>query len=426
MHGKQQFENLISHSFSGRATIALALAMVFTLTVLLNQSAQAQTLPADGSWTEKLLHSFNGTDGSVPDAGLIFDTAGNLYGTTYYGGTYDYGTVFELTRSHDTAHGGWTEKVLHSFNGADGGNLFGGLILDAFGNLYGTGNAGGFGFGTVFELTRSPNTAGGGWTEKVLHSFNGTDGAVPDAALIFDAAGNLYGTTTYGGGLGNVFELTPAAGGGWTEKVLYNVGNVPFGGLIFDSAGNLYGTTYYGGTYGHGAVFELTPVADGSWTEEVLYSFHNNDADGAGPYPTLIFDAAGNLYGTTYNGGFYGYGTVFELMPAAGGGWTEKVLHSFNGTDGAYLFGGLIFDAAGNLYGTTVVGGSHGYGTVFELTPAAGGNWTEKVLYSFHNNGTDGAEPGWASLIFDAAGNLYGTTLDGGTYGYGTVFEITP
>src|ERR1019366_2578878 len=276
--------------------------------------------------------------------------------------------------------------------------------------------------------------------EKVLHNFNndGTDGYYPEVGLIVDAAGNLYGTTTAGGAYnsGTGFELTPAAGGGWTETVLHNFGNgtdgaTPYAGLIFDAAGNLYGTTQYGGTYGVGTVFELTPAGGGSWTEKVLYSFNHNGADGGVPAAGLIFDAAGNLYGTTVNGGtgsncVLGCGTVFELTPAAGGGWTEQVLHSFNnnGADGSTPFAGLIFDAAGNLYGTTFAGGTYGYGTVFELTPAAGGGWTETVLHNF-GNGTDGTAP-YAGLIFDAAGNLYGTTFVGGTYGYGTVFEVTP
>jgi uncharacterized repeat protein (TIGR03803 family) len=178
-----------------------------------------------------------------------------------------------------------------------------------------------------------------------------------------------------------------------------------------------------GGTYGPGTVFELTPAGGGSWTEKVLYSF-GNGTDGAYPEAGLILDAVGNLYGTTDEGGTYYSGTVFELKPAAGGGWTEKVLHNFNnnGTDGAYPYAGLIFDAARNLYGTTNWGGTYGfqYGTVFRVN-ADGGR--EQVLHSF-GNGTDGANP-YAGMIFDAAGNLYGTTYGGGTYNYRTVFEIT-
>ena len=408
------------------------------------------TRAAGGGWTEKVLYSFNnnGTDGTNPEAGLIFDTAGNLYGTTYQGGTYSIGTVFELT---PTAGGGWTEKVLHSFNknGTDGAHPHAGLVMDAAGNLYGTTFANGtYNHGTVFELTRA---AGGGWTEKVLYSFNnnGTDGTNPEAGLIFDTAGNLYGTTYQGGtySIGTVFELTPTAGGGWTEKVLYSFNNNgtdgtnPEAGVILDAGGDLYGTTYSGGTYNNGTVFELTPTAGGGWTEQVLHHFNLNGTDGANPEAGLIFDAAGNLYGTTDGGGAYGGfyggdGTVFELTPTAGGGWTEEVLHNFgNSTDGINTHAGLIFDTAGNLYGTTDEGGAYGnsdnaygasgYGTVFELTPTAGGGWTEEVVHSFNFNGTDGASP-HAGLIFDAAGNLYGTTTVSGTYSVGTVFELTP
>jgi uncharacterized repeat protein (TIGR03803 family) len=315
-----------------------------------------------------------------------------------------------------------------------GGYPEAGLILDAAGNLYGTTQWGGTStVGAVFELTPA---AGGTWTEKVLHSFlnDGTDGVNPVAGLIFDGAGNLYGTTYQGGtyGDGTVFELTPAAGGTWTEQVLHNFnydstdGAGPHAGLIFDAAGNLYGTAASGGTYSYGTAFELTPAAGGTWTEKVLWNF-GSGADGSYPQGGLIFDAAGNLYGTTTSGGAHGPGTVFELMPAGGGTWSERVVHSFgNGADGSGPYAGLIFDAAGNLYGTTHQGGTYGYpgGTVFELTPAAGGTWTEKGLYNF-GSGTDGAAP-LAGLIFDAVGNLYGTTAAGGTSSVGTVFEFTP
>ena len=386
MHRKQQFCNSLTRTISGLATVALATATVLALTVFLTQPAQAQTLPA-AAWMEKVLHNFNnnGTDGYYPRASLISDAAGNLYGTTIYGSTDGVGTVFELTP-----------------------------------------------------------TTGGGWTEQVLHSFgNGTDGGEPRASLIFDAAGNLYGTT-YGGGIychsiggcGTVFELTLTAGGNWTEAVLYNFGSFtddgyePSASLIFDAAGNLYGTTQFGGIHGWGTVFELTPTTGGGWSEQVLYNFcaqTNCSTDGFLPSAGLIFDAAGNLYGTTTLGGTDGVGTVFELTPTGGGGWSEQVLLNF-GTGGAFPQAGLIFDAAGNLYGTTSEGGTN-IGTVFELTPNVGGGWTETVLHNF-GSGTDGSYP-YAGLIFDAAGNLYGTTQYGGTYnscsgGCGTVFELTP
>ena len=327
-----------------------------------------------------------------------------------------------------------TESVLHNFNDndKDGYNPIAGLIFDASGNLYGTTKEGGaFGLGTVFELTPK---AGGGWTETVLHNFNGNgeDGAYPVASMILDASGNLYGTTLEYGvfGLGTVFELTPQTGGGWKEKVLLSFndhgGAYPAASLILDASGNLYGTTYEGGAFGVGTVFELTPKTGGGWKEKVLHDFNNNGKDGSYPEAGLIFDDTGNLYGTTYGGGAYNVGALFGLTPKASGGWAEKILHNFNdsGKDGAYPVAGLIVDTSGNLYGTTY-GGAFGLGTAFELTPNAGGGWKEKILHSFNDNGKGGNHP-QASLVFDAAGNLYSTTYDGGAYGDGTVFEITP
>ena len=290
-------------------------------------------------------------------------------------------------------------------------------------------------------------------TEKVLHNFgSGKDGQDPNASLIWDAAGNLYGTTAVGGvyGYGTVFELTPKEDGGWTEKVLHNFGHgmdgtYPHSNLIWDAAGNLYGTTYWGGTHGYGTAFEMTLREDGGWTEKVLHNFGINGTDGTHPYSGLIFDAAGNLYGTTQGGGEYGIsdgecpigcGTVFELTPAEGGGWTEKVIHNFgfnslHGVDGTNHWRhrcrrqSLRHDRGGRR--------SPGCGTVFEMTPRPGGGWTEKVIHNFGISDTDGVTP-QAGLTLDAAGNLYGTTIYGGTYGGGgggrggggTVFEVTP
>jgi uncharacterized repeat protein (TIGR03803 family) len=343
---------------------------------------------AGGGWTEKVLHRFSGMDGAFPVASLILDTAGNLYGTTKGGGRYDSGTVFELTPK---TGGGWREKVLHNFNsiGSDGIFPYANLIFDASGNLYGTtylggrrtcNNDGNLGCGTVFELMPQP---GGGWRE-VLHRFNGKDGDEPLAGVIFDSAGNLYGTTSEGGsgqcdngkglGCGTVFELMPKAGGGWREKVLHNFnpngkdGTYPEAGLIFDATGNLYGTTFNGGTHGWGTAFELVPEPDRVWRETVLHNF-GKSTDGVVPAAQLIFDVVGNLYGTTFAGGAGNTGIMFELMPKAGGGWKEKVLHTFenNKRGGTNPWAGLIPDTAGNLYGTTSEGGAHGYGTVFEI-----------------------------------------------------------
>jgi uncharacterized repeat protein (TIGR03803 family) len=340
---------------------------------------------AGGGWTEKVLHIFNGNgkdiDGTEPLGGLIFDSSGNLYGTTSTGGTgsctYGCGTVFELMPQS----GGWTEKILHHFGtGAPDGQLpSAGLIFDTSGNLYGTTTNGGlYGVGTVFELTPQSE----GWTEKILHNFGdgASDGKNPQANLIFDASGNLYSTTEGGGryGGGTVFELMPTTGG-WTRNVLHNFNNNgkdgygPYAGLIFDAAGNLYSTTAYGGTYGYGTVFELTPQSEG-WTETILYSIASGYP---GPLTGVIFDAFGNLYGTTDDGGATNGGIVFELTPAGGGTWTGTIVHNLMGgtTDGCYVHGGLVFDAFGNLYGTTALCGAYydrvflGDGTVFEITP---------------------------------------------------------
>jgi len=383
--------------------------------------------------TENVLYSFgaNSGDGNYPYAGLTFDHAGNLYGTTEWAGAYSSGgTVFELSPA---VGGGWTEKTLYNFNphNKGGSNPYGGVIVDAAGNLYGTAAGGGaYGYGTVFEL--SPQSDGT-WTESTLHEFgNGNDGKAPQSTLIFDAAGNLYGNTWAGGAYtyGTAFKLTPQTGGKWSEKLLHNFGNNkdgqnPAAGLVFDTAGNLYGTTAGGGNYSHGTAFELTPKAGGAWTEAAVHEFGNSSTDAQGPYAALILDRAGNLYGTTASGGTYGGGTAFELKPKAGGGWTETILSDFNnsGSDGAFPYGGLIFDASGNLYGTTYLGGTGVYGTVFKLTPT-GSAWTETALSNFYGEG-NGSKP-LSGLIFDTAGNLYGTTEFGGEYGGGAVFEITP
>lgn len=341
-------------------------------------------------------------------------------------------------------------KVLHNFNGTDGVNNAGPMILDAAGNLYGVASSGGlYGNGTVFEL--SP-TAAGGRAEKVLHNFGSrdNDGVGPNAPLIFDGAGNLYGTTYYGGaigghfGTGTVFELSPTAAGSWAETVLYNFprerGNVlggirPTGSVIFDAAGNLYGTTDEGGANQRGEVFELSPSASGSWTLKVLYAFVAA-IDGIDPGGTLVFDAAGNLYGPNWVP--LSCGMIYELTPTASGSWTDTLVYRFNNAvkDGCFP-GSVIIDPVGNLYGTTCCGGKYGGGSptteefgggmAFELTPAPGGGWNETVLHTFggtHGGIPDGINPN--GVIRDAGGNLYGSTGGGGEYGFGIVFELTP
>jgi uncharacterized repeat protein (TIGR03803 family) len=271
--------------------------------------------------------------------------------------------------------------------------------------------------------------------ETVLHRFgSGNDGLAAYGRVISDDKGNLYGTTTFGGtsGAGIVLELTnPQAPDGWTETILYNFtggsdGSQPYGGLIFDSAGNLYGTTYRGGTSNAGTVYQLTPPGrhGGTWTETVLYSFASG-SDGEGPQSDLIFDQAGNLYGTTANGGSPGNGIVFQLTPGQGGAWTETVLHSFLTNEGTSPRAAVIFDGKGSLYGTLANDGAFGGGGVFWLKPPAikGGAWTEKTLYMF-TGGTDGFGPLCRLILFK--GNLYGTTVVGGGSGVGTVFQLTP
>jgi uncharacterized repeat protein (TIGR03803 family) len=425
---------------------------------------------------EEVLWSFcaegNCTDGAFPSAGLIMDKSGHLYGTSSGGGggancyPEACGTVFELTPN--AAKTKWKETVLHSFCSergcADGETPEAGLITDGSGHIYGTTESGGTrGFGTVFELT--PNAARTKWTETVLHSFCAdvgcTDGSGPVAGLIMDGSGQLYGTTIFGGakngcsviagGCGAVFKLTPnASRTKWTETVLYSFcakancvdGFKPEAGLIMDESGHLYGTTSEGAAHRAGAVFELTPnAAKTTWTETVLHSLCSEPGciDGGSPRAGLIVDKAGNLYGTTQEGGAYGEGTVFELTPdTARTKWTETLLHTFcagiNCTDGNQPYAGLIMDGSGHLYGTTFEGGAHGYGTVFELIPNASKTvWTETVLYSFCAQSSsgicaDGSDPE-AGVIIDGSGNLYGTTFQGGAdvgYPYGVVFELKP
>ncbi|HEY6769982.1 MAG TPA: choice-of-anchor tandem repeat GloVer-containing protein [Candidatus Sulfotelmatobacter sp.] len=401
-----------------RAILAISI-LVFVVT----QSAEA---------VEKVLVNFKGSNGSAPYGALISDAAGNLYGTTTGGGVHSLGTVFELTPN---TTGGWRSKILHSFNadGIDGIVPYTRLVFDSAGNLYGTTNNGGSNnVGTVFELT--PNTSGT-WKETILYSFqnNGTDGNYPYGSLILDSSGTLYGTTAGGGTsfAGTVYELTPHGSGKWVETVLLNFdytnGYSTYAGLIFDAYGNLYGAAYAGGAYGYGTVFELTPQGSGQWNATVLYNFNGQNSTGDAPYGTLIFDSAGNLYGTTLFGGTYDSGMVFELTPQTSGEWTEIVVHSFEPSnwDSGNPFAGLVMDAAGNLYGTANQGGRFNYGTVFKLTPNADGGWTEQRLHDFNNNSRDGYAP-YCTVLLDNAGNLYGVTYQGGTQNSGTVFEIVP
>jgi len=323
------------------------------------------------------------------------------------------------------------------------------LVSDGAGNFYGTTTFGGLscGFeqcGTVFRLSRGPN---GKWTESLIYEFKGgTDGEHPYANLTLDPLGNLYGTTSEGGGCGScgtVFELSPSQGGTWTETIIYTFkgdtdGGYPQSGVIFDAAGSLYGTTVLSGgcnPYCGGTVYKLTPSQGDSWSKSTLFTFPGS-VNGQVFLSAVVFDSVGSLYGTTYRGGANSAGTVFQLTPNQDGTWTEADIYSFtDGLDGGYPSGGVIFDTAGNLYGEASEGGSFacpmtGCGVIFKLTPDLG-NWTFNVVHTFDGlNGSKGDLP-LGGLALDSAGNLYGTTEGGGgsdacgTSGCGTIFELS-
>ena len=351
------------------------MAFVLALAAAATPRAEAQTF--------SVIHNFTGgNDGGNPPAGFTIDAAGNLYGTTNAGGAYGAGTIFKVT-------GTGKEIVLHSFTGgADGASPEASLLMDAAGNLDGTTVSGGAsGAGTVFKV------AGNG-KETVLYSFAGkTDGATPEAALVMDAAGNLYGTTSAGGSNGNgtVFSLAPKkTGGRWSEKVLYSFekgtdGTIPVAGVSFDVTGNLYGTTSAGGTYAYGTVFRLKASKSG-WTESILHNFQNN-SDGAVPYAGLIFDKLGNLFGAATEGGTGGGGTVFELSPSKSR-WKFTVRYNLPGWGISGTFRNLVLDASGNIYATTHCDGANNAGTVYKVTHS-GVTWTYTSLYVF-TGGSDG------------------------------------
>jgi hypothetical protein len=447
----------------------------------------ALAIGASAEWKEKVLYSFQGIpDGAYPAGAVVFDSAGNLYGATTYGGANDCpgitqcGVVFQLQPPMHKG-GAWTEHVLYVFKGVnsnDGDAPVGGVIFDQSGNLYGTTAYGGtgkcqlfggrVGCGTVYKLV-PPKQKNGAWTEQVVYSFqSGKDGYFPWGNLTFDSAGNLYGATQYGGGYGScnapyyqycgtVFKLTAPKikNGKWKEQVLYSFKGVgagkqfgdganPNGGLVLDPKGAIYGTTYFGGNNvqgqceggvggtGCGTVFKLTPPRrkGGQWTQTLLHRFDGQD--GANSAAGVVFDRNGNLYGTTTYGPPHGYGLVFELKKPSGKthSWRETVLHLFtDGFDGGYPAAGLVFDSRGNLYGTTT--SSSAQGNVFRIRrPIRGGQWDFTVLYTFTGN-PDGAQPS-APLVLDPARNIYSTTIDGGAgtgcgYGHcGTVFEVSP
>ncbi len=434
---------------------------------------------ATASWNEKVLYSFQGgTDGATPVGAVVFDGNGNLYGATQDGGSsschsiVQCGTVYQLAPPAKQGDP-WTETVLYVFKGNasnDGASPYGGLVIDSAGNLYGTTGYGGtgncvllgskLGCGTVFELS-PPKQKGDVWTETVLYSFpTAKQGYVPAGDLVFDSAGNLYGATIFGGGFGAtcdpfyqycgaVFELSPpkTKGGKWTEKVLHGFkggtdGANPNGALLLDGKGAIYGTTGSGGNQscksdsgiGCGTAFELNPSAKtrGAWTEEILHRFTGGN-DGAGPNGGLIFGKKGLLYGTGGGGGSgNGFGVVFQLAHAKNGVWNETVLYSFQGgADGRDPAAPVTLASSGSLYGTTNALGKFFGGTFFQLKPLIGSEhkWRFAVLHSFEGP-PDGQFPA-SGLIFDKAGALFGTTQNGGNGqacqgGCGTMFRVGP
>jgi uncharacterized repeat protein (TIGR03803 family) len=416
MHGKQQLQNSRSRTISRAAATALAVAIVFVLAMVSGQSAQAQTY--------NVIHPFTGgQDGGNPQSGPTLDRAGNLYGTTFEGGT-GYGVVYKL--SH---HGSsWALSPLYSFTlGADGGFPWAGVTFGPNGTLFGAASVGTYDGGTVFNLRPQPRACSSivcPWTNTVIQELPA--GSNPQGSLVFDSAGNLYGTTPGGGthDHGSVFELTFSAGT-WTETVIHTFAGFGDGGdpgdagVTLDSAGNLYGTTYDGGTNGWGTVFELTRSGS-SWTKTILYSFQNGN-DGHGPDGGVVFDRAGNLYGGTLYGGAGGEGGIIYQLSPSKEGWTLTILHTFSGIGGTN--GKPTIDSSGNIYGATVGDGAYRQGSVFKLTQSGGG-WSFTDLYDFTGGDDGGSPPGGVAV--DASGNLYGTASQGGSYGWGVVWEITP
>ena len=376
-----------------------------------------------------VIYSFAGDeDGEYADTDLETDCAGNIYGTTVLGGDFGGGTVFQLSATPN----GWMHTVLYSFTGgADGGEPYKGVTLGRDGNLYGTAVTGGSGnceggCGVVYKLTNS----GGTWTQTVIHAFTGgDDGSGPGARVTVDAGGNVYGMAPTGGvyGLGTIYKIH-RVGGAWTLRVIHTFtggddGATGSAGRMILRRGRLYGAATVGGAHGSGVIFELSPRAVGEWDFRPIYAF-KGQPDGSFPYGALLFGSAGRIYGTTYYGGDNGIGAVYELSQQRLGDWQERVIYSFQaGTDGNSPISNLVRDAAGNLYGTTSEGGL-GSGTIFKLSPIGGGQWTETVVHAFQGP-PDGAFP-YNGMVVDRFGNFYGATVHGGDNDDGTIYKFTP
>lgn len=420
-HTSQKLESQVT---SRAATPALVLTLIVLLLLLAIPVAQAQTF--------QVLHRFRSSlgGGGNPYAGLTIAANGTFYGTTSTGGTHDYGTVFKFAQ----AGTGWLLTPIYSFSsGSDGFSPTSRVVFGPDGSLYGNTPVGGnsspncdSGCGTVFQL--QPPLSGCktplcSWRKTTIYSFSGTDGGYPEGDVVFDAAGNIYGVTQVGGqyDAGVAYKLS-RSGDGWTDQALHQ--------FVWPVKSPSSGVTLdragnlYGtvtvDSYGHGGVYELT--ASGELT--TLYEFQEG-TDGGYPRTGLIFDSAGNLYGSTPLFGANGGGTIFELSPS-GDGWTFSLLYSLSGNGGGPA-APLVMDHAGNLYGTNLADGAYGYGSVFKLTPGIAG-WTYTSLHDFDYD--DGAAP-MSTVVFDSQGNLYGTTAAGGSsygcgQGCGVIWEITP
>jgi uncharacterized repeat protein (TIGR03803 family) len=416
-------------------TVTKALCL-FALTVALGS---AQTPP---SFTT--IYSFQGapSDAESPYGALTRTANGTLFGTAYFQ------DVFELTPPSSPG-GSWSETVIATLPGP---NYFGGVVLGSAETFYGTiGSGGEYEAGAVYQLT-PPTKAGGAWTNSLIYSFSGglqrgqpsADGGFPTFGVISAPGGILYGNTSLGGASdnGTIFEVTPPAspGGTWTETVLYSFpilgdAGFPYSGLALGPNGSLYGSTYsYGDASTYGTVYELTPPSSpgGSWTFNTIYSFTGGPADGSEPFGTPAVDSNGVVYGVTYTGGANSYGTVYSLTPPAtlGGAWTETILHSFDGTDGAFPVAGPVLGSTGTLFGSTQAGPSGERGTLYALEPPSspGGAWTLSTLHRF-DAGTGDVQ---GSMTVGAPEVFFGVTVYGGTPneqcpdGCGTVFRLTP
>src|SRR5215510_8572712 len=388
----------------------------------------AFSLATAAATTTDVIFSFEEDEGEYADTDLETDNAGNIYGTTVLGGDFGGGTVFQLSPTPN----GSEQAVLYSFTGGvDGGEPYKGVTIHRRGSLYGTAETGGSGSceggcGVVYKLTKSNGT----WNQTVIYAFTGgDDGSGPGARVTVDRSGDVYGMTPTGGtyGVGTIYKLHPDAGS-YTFQVIHtftggNDGATGSAGRMLLQHGRLYSAATAGCMYGSGVVFELTPTAVGEWDFRTLYSFHGQP-DGSFPYGALLRAPSGKLYGTTYYGGENGIGAVYELSPRQTGEWDERVIYSFqNGSDGNSPISNLVRDAAGNLYGTTSEGGL-GSGTIFKLTPVGGGQWTESVVHSFA--GSPDGSSSYNGMVVDPFGNFYGATVHGGTANDGSVYQFTP